>query len=490
MQRYSGSSRDYQSSRSMKGINGLGVGLALFYIFLVSPVMADQAQQSGWNGAIKISNNNYVYPGAIASNSQGTAIAVWTQDDGLPQQYGVWISHYDKMKGWQPPQRINNYTGQADEVAVAMNEEGRAVVAWVQYSNFDYTNPSPVTTSLWISQFNPETGWSSAKKLVDDSANPNFPQLAIAENGSVIATWQQSNNDLDITNIYAAHYDSADGWSESRLVQSDNSINATTPLIAMNGRGDAVIVYDQYHPAPDYTVDIGFNYYSSQSGWLGAAKLPESDDGNMPHAGIDERGNAVVVFGKGYPSVIYAVDYDTSQGWDKPVILQDPNNGSEISASNLQMAMNEDGEVFAIWKESAYAYFGDTTFSIHTNHLLPGKGWQGQQVIGTEASNRTVYDQLLPQIGVDGGGNAIAVWAQETGPDFYAPTHVLAFRYDKVQGWDAGQAIQQTTTNANNTQVIVNENGQAFAAWIEQDLTDFNAYTSLWANHFSTLHEQ
>jgi len=436
----------------------------------------------GWIGAQQISNNNLVYPAVIAANEPGKAIAVWTQDDGAPEQYGVWVNWYTPMKGWAQPKRINDYVGQADEIAVALNNEGQAVVTWVQYSLSDFNNPAPVTTSLWVSRFDQD--WTTPLKLVDDALNPLFPKVAMAENGDIIEVWDQVNSDLDNTNVYASIYTRNVGWSAERLVQASTDISSVTPSIAMNGHGDALVYWQQFNPAPDYTANIGYNYYSQKTGWKGADAIPASEDAGEPKAGVDEHGNAMLAFGKSYPNVIYAVSYDTQTGWRAPTLLQDPNNGTDISASNLAFAMNEDGNAFAIWKESAFSYFGDTTHSIHTNHFVPGKGWQGQQMIGTDASNRTVYDQLVPQIGVDDRGNAITIWAQENGPEYYAPTHMLAYHYNNIQGWDAGQTLQLTTNSANNGQLTVTENGQAFAAWIEEKSVDFNVTTSVWVNHY------
>jgi len=461
----------------------------LFFLF-IAPAIAAQPQTFSWDVAQRISNNNFVSPDEIASNEQGDAIAVWTQDDGIPQEYGVWVRRYDHEAGWEQQQRINDYVGQADEVALAMNEDGQAVVAWVQYSLFDINNPAPTSTSLWVSQFSPDDGWSMPQLLVDGSVNPNFPNLAMSEQGNIILTWQQTNNDLDVTNIYATTYGRNTGWGKPVLIQSGTTINAAAPKISMNKHGDAVVVWEQYHQAPDFNIDLGFNYYTVQNGWIGAKSVPGSDEGNMPQAGIDEHGNAVIVYGTGYLGKIYAVEYNHVNGCGRPLLLQDPNNGSDISASNLQFAMNQSGEAFAIWKEEKYSYFSDTTYTIHVAQLLPGQAWQSQQRIGTAASNRTVYDQLVPQIGIDEAGNAIAVWDQETSLDFYAPTHILAFQYNKLSGWDAGQAIQQTAESANSVKLSVTENGQAFASWLEQDTTDFNGYTSLWVNRYSAMSTQ
>ena len=127
MHRNDGSCRVLLFQSTVRRSIGSVVGLCLM-LASVSPLMAAAMNPAGpgWIGAQQISNNNLVYPAVIAANEQGKAIAVWTQDDGAPEQYGVWVNWYTPMKGWAQPKRINNYVGQADEIAVALNNEGQA----------------------------------------------------------------------------------------------------------------------------------------------------------------------------------------------------------------------------------------------------------------------------------------------------------------------------------------------------------------------------
>ncbi len=485
MLNHTGSSRVSCLSFCCHRFLSLSFGFLLIFVFPAQLVLAGKVSNEDWDGAQVISRIEFVYPAVIASDAQGNAFAVWTQSDALPQEYGVWANRYDTKRGWGEPKRINKYTGQADELTIAMNNKGEAAVVWIQYSILDPNNPVPVTTSLWAATYSAKKGWSVPKQLVDDTLNPLFPKVAIDENAGVIVVWEQTNADLDITNIYAKRFDGRASWGEAKLLQADSGINSNNPQIAMNKKGDAVAVWGQIHTANNYLADIGFNYFTAKTGWSGGDSLPGSEEGTMAHAGIDEFGNAMAVFSKTYQGNVYASRFTKKQGWDVPLPLQDPNIGTDVSASNLQLAVNAGGEAFAIWKETAYSYFGDFAYSVHANRFVAGKGWQGQQMIGTEASNSTVYDQLVPQIGMDNQGNAIAVWAQEFGPDYFAPTNMLAFRFTEKQGWDTGQNIQKSTVNANNNQLSVTEKGEAFAVWIEQDLADPNGYTSLWANHLS-----
>jgi len=455
-------------------------------VWLVSPVAADVPKQPDWQNAKLVSKNDYVSPGVIASAQPGHAVSAWTQYDGGSQEYGVWVSRYRKEGGWSKPLRINNYAGQADEPAVAVNHHGDAIVVWIQYSIFDFTNPTPLTTSIWYSKnHGDDDGWSEPQQLAGGDVFPIFPKVAIDEEGNAIVVWQQTNMDLDISNIYAKRYSHESGWSDASLIQADASISANSPEIAMNAEGEAAVVWDQIHINDNFYFDIGVNRYDVHNGWVGAQGVPDSEGGNLAKAAVDEHGDVMVVFSRYdmsiYNDVLYASRYTPDQDWGAAQLLQELDSG--ISISSFDLAGNRDGEAFVIWKQNNYGYFGDSVNSIRVNHFQPDTGWEGQQMIGTESTSWQW--QMNPSIGVDDHGNAVAAWEQEnpdaaTDPYAPIPTNVLAFRYSPDSGWDAGQGIQKTTDTALNVQLSVNGPGDVFAIWIEQD--NVTGATGLWAN--------
>ena len=463
------------------------VSFPLMFMLLVQPVLADSSSSPDWDGAKRIDKNDYADAAVVAADELGNAIAVWTQYDASPQEYGLWANRFDTKSGWSKPRRINQYNGQAAQPSIAMNANGDAIVVWMQYGIFDPNNPGPVGSSLWVSTLSDKKDWSEPLQIADETVNALFPKVAIDDYANSIVVWAQTNPDLDISNIYARRYSNHDGWGDATLIQEDTNINANTAQIAMNASGDATVVWGQIHPLDNYTFDIGVNQYNANTGWNGAQSLPGSEGANTAQVGVDSRGNAMVVFSRmdtsTYQDNIFA-SREKRHGWDAPLLLQD---STDINASSFHISVNGDGVALAIWKETAYSYFGDFTFGIHVNRFEPRAGWQGQQLIGTESTNWSVT-QMNAQVGLDKDGNAMAVWELEnpaaaTDPYAPTPTNVMAYRYTNRKGWDAGQSIQKRTDNAGKVQLSVTQSGEAFATWQQQDMV--TGVTSLWANHFS-----
>jgi len=459
----------------------------LLLTLTLSAAWADGPPQRGWGTAQRIDANDYGNTPQIVADNRGNAIAMWTQFDALPQQYGVWTNRYTAEKGWDTPKRINDYVGQAAELALAVNGRGEAIAVWAQYSLSDPDNPSaPFHSSLWSNRFEPGEGWGTAVQIQDASTYALAPKVSMDARGNAIVVWHQQNAALDITNIYGTRYSKQDGWAAPRLLQADAAMQGTYPQVAMTDGGDAMIAWGQTDQTT-FASNIASLRYSARDGWSAPDNVPGTDGAGVAALGVDGRGNAIAAWVRMDPSTfqdnVFASRYGVKHGWDVPEMLQP---GTDANGGQLHLAMNGSGQAMALWKESVYSLGGDFTFEMHANRYVPGKGWQGSQLVGTTA----IYPDTggsNPQIGMDEGGNAMAVWEQPnyaalTDPYAQPPSNIQAFRFTPGKGWDSGTSIQNGTDQASNAQVSVTTNGSAFAAWQQQDMT--TGATSMWANHY------
>jgi hypothetical protein len=443
--------------------------------------------QQGWQTAQRIDANDYADAPVIAADNRGNAIALWTQSDAVPQQYGVWTNRYTAGKGWGTPQHINDYIGQAAEVALATNQQGEALAVWIQYSLQDPNDPSaPLHTSLWSNRFTPGKGWGTPVQIQDATTIALFPKVALDEQGNAIVVWSQQNAALDILNVYGRRYSRKEGWGATQLLQADATMQGYLPQIAMTEDGDALVAWSQIDKTT-YIFNVASARYSARTGWKAQETLPGSDSAGAPMLGTDERGNAIAVWTRMDPTTyqdnVFASKYSVKQGWDAPEMLQP---GTDVNGNQLRLAMNSSGQAMALWKESVYSYSGDFTYEMHANRYVPGKGWQGSQLVGATAVSPDTGGSN-PQIGMDEGGNAIVVWEQpnfaaQTDPWSLPPTNIQAFRFTPGKGWNSGKPIQNGTDNALNAQISVTANGDAFATWQQQDMN--TGATSLWANRY------
>jgi hypothetical protein len=94
----------------------------------------------------------------------------------------------------------------------------------------------------------------------------------------------------------------------------------------------------------------------------------------------------------------------------------------------------------------------------------------------TQASGWSVVEKiysltgitLFPQVAMDGGGNAVALWGQTAG----AVVDMASNNYVAGQGWSTAQLIESSIgTIAGNPWwlVAMDGSGNAFAVWIQAD---------------------
>jgi hypothetical protein len=191
-------------------------------------------------------------------------------------------------------------------------------------------------------------------------------------------------------------------WGTAQLIKMDSGW-AENPQAGFDGSGNIIAVWQQFDGA---VYNIRANRYVACTGW-GTARLIETDSGwaEDPQAGFDGSGNAVAVwyqYDEGTRWNIWSNRYVAGTGWGTAQLIETDNSGS---AESPQVGIDGSGNAIAVWWQS-----DGTRKNIWANRYLAGTGWGIAQLIETDSGNA-----LNPQVGVDGSGNAVAVWYQDDG---------------------------------------------------------------------------
>jgi len=126
-----------------------------------------------------------------------------------------------------------------------------------------------------------------------------------------------------------------------------------------------------------------------------------------PQLAMNAGGDASIVFP--YPDnptagEIWAKRYSRSVGWGKEA----PIHNVSWEARDPQIALDSAGNTIAVWSQ-----WDGANWSIYTNRHVPSMGWG--TVDRVELSSG---DAVTPQVAVDTGGNAVAVWTQWDGANW------------------------------------------------------------------------
>jgi hypothetical protein len=392
----------------------------------------------------------------VAIDPDGNAVAVWQHYDGT--RTNIWANRYTPAGGWGTAGRIEtDDVGNAELPQVAIDPDGYALAVWTQLDGNG--------NNIWTNRYTPAGGWGTAMFMpAGHAGGATSPQIAMDPGGNAVAVWTQ--NDGTSFDIWANRYTPTGGWGTADLIETDDVGRALSPQIAMDPNGNAVAVWYQFDGTRD---NIWANRYTPADGW-GTAGLIETDDAGpatAPQIATDPDGNAMAVWQRydGTRSDIWVNHYTTGAGWGTVERIDSRDDGN---AGSPQVAIDRNGYALAVWHQ-----LGELRSNIWANRYTPDDGWGIAERIETDDAGNA----FSPQVAIDPGGNALAVWYQSDG----TRDHAWANRFTHTSGWGTAARIEADDAgNAFSPQVAIDSDGNALAVWQKSD----GQRANIWANRF------
>lgn len=166
----------------------------------------------------------------------GKAIAVWQQSDGTRDN--IWSNRYIPGSGWDAAELIEtDNAGNADNPQVAINSNGSAVAVWSQSDGTRF--------NIWSNRYESGSGWGTAELIeTDNVGNAEEPQVAMDNFSNAMAVWSQSDGTRN--NIWSNLNISGSGWGTPELIETYNAGDAFKQQAAINSTGNVIAVWQQY----------------------------------------------------------------------------------------------------------------------------------------------------------------------------------------------------------------------------------------------------
>jgi hypothetical protein len=356
-----------------------------------------------------------------------------------------------------------------------------------------------------------QRSWSAPELLVDAEIAYTV-QVAADSRGDAVVAWDQLDGKLK-----AKVYDAASGtWSETTLLEREDSTDDdVVPNVAMDGKGNAVVVWHRQSDALD-NLSIWTNRYDKASrAWGVAEQIAGSELGLVPRLGVDELGNSLVVFSQfdlsGVAVVATARAKADSRIWSSTETLT---RMPERHSGGPELAMEPGGDAVVAWTtrmadlimvwaaryrasdgtwstprqlspEVGYAQAGGVAINEHGAAVVTWMQaesaeaeefavWSSRSdAIGTDWSTPQRIDlagsglALLPEVAIDAAGNATAVWSSDDGTRQSAWTN----RYSVATGgWQAAERLEaDDEADAIVVRLGVDGDGNALAIWTRDD---------------------
>ncbi len=307
-----------------------------------------------------------------------------------------------------------------------------------------------------------QSRWGIAMPIETDNTGDAFsPSVAIDGQGNAFAVWSQFDGTR--TNAWAARFVPGFGWETPTTIETE-TFGTGVIDVAADASGNAIAVWEQNDAS---LTNIWANRYVAGVGWGIAAPIESGSAGNAysPQVAMDASGKAMAAwqYHDGIRWRAYANLYWGA--WGTPVAI-DPGTGGGVLDHAL--AVDPNGNAVVVVSQCC----GPADIYAN-NYSASGGAWSVPRLIETDDAG----DAISTSVAMDAGGNAIATWRQWDGTDRTA----MANRYAAGTGWGLALAIETNPGDVGGTpSVAMDGAGNAIAVWEQYDGVRYN----IWTNRF------
>lgn len=239
-----------------------------------------------WDKPFVLSDVGYPASDArVTMNATGRIGITWKQTDGVNTRiYG----HLSTYHGFWPSiwpmygEPLSAAGQDAQTPRIVMNGDDQTVIVWSRSNGFNQ-----IVQKSWLMI---GEKWSTSTDLSAAGQDAIDPQVAMNDAGQIVFVWTRSNGTHTIVQAATTVY----GVEPTSVVDlSDAGQNAISPQVAMNGAGQAVVVWCRNGIAQASTLNFG-------GSWSAPVDLSAAgQDASFPDVAMNAKGEAVAVWSWG-----------------------------------------------------------------------------------------------------------------------------------------------------------------------------------------------
>ncbi|MBA2726704.1 MAG: hypothetical protein H0U49_00825 [Parachlamydiaceae bacterium] len=403
---------------------------SIYFVFMQLVLIPFPFLMAQWQPPVFISQagEDIQFVGGVTLdvNSSNNGVTVWGAPSGLHAD--IKASSYIFGSGWTNPVIISStalnqfgkpiYVVQGDP-QVSLNEANYAVAVW-EGSEFLEDIEENIQGVFSSTSTTPGI-WSPVQRISARNLGTDFfpanPSADVNDAGLALVAWVEERSDVgdDIKfYIMTSFLELGGTWTTPFQISAPflDSDKEFTPDVAINSRGDAVVVWKN-RVQPFYTVTAA-TYNAATATWSPPITLDPGLNENLtfhdlPKAGIDENGNAVAVWNWQNDTIykVFASSFTPGLGWSPATILQQTTN----LLGDANVVMDRFGNSTAIWD-----FFDIPTLSnqVYSSSLPLGGTWSSPVIISTNSGDNFLSVSLVQvPISVDLDGNVIVTYIND-----------------------------------------------------------------------------
>lgn len=426
---------------------------------------------AGWTAPVGIDQPYwYSVSPSIAMNSAGVAFVTWEAWDGA--RYRVFANHYAPASGWGTATLLEPATNTTGGANVAVDGAGDAVVTWYQYDATNY--------HVYAARYDAVSAAWGVPFLLESSANyAVYPTVAMDAEGNAFVAWVEYDGAY---NIWANRYDHVSGWGGALQIESQSAwAFSAYPRVSANN-GSAVVVWTMYGPGTD-PYSVWANRYTAGA-WGTEADVDgvsgTTEAANYPNVALDAHGNASIIYQILYLSStpaneaqMYGLRYSALTGAASTWV---PLDGARVSPGAPLIAMDSSGNDLAAWNYDDNPDPVLTRNGILSNRYTFGTGWRyyGAQQAEWDES---MYPSWL-QLETNAAGDAIFSWTQNDGPLYNG----YASFFSPGTGWGPATLVENLDFSSITEEwSAIDGHGNALVLLRTSNGTQYNVYATYYS---------
>lgn len=359
-------------------------------------ILASARPAGGAFGAIQtLSNPNaYSMSPVLASDAQGDSIAVWLQFDGANAR--VEAAYRPAGGFFGAPQTLSDAGYEAREPHVAMNAAGEAVLVWSLGSGLSEEIQATAATPGGI--------FGETHDLTSFTTVASVPRVALDSRGDALAVWDGwDGSNIRIQDALRP----AGGTFGAPGFLSPPGYNADTPQIAFDSSNDALAVW-RFDGSPASTIQSDYRPAGGEFGTPLTASAPSSQPAQAPQVAFDGQSDGIVAWQQSDGSELRVYASVRTPGV----------TGSFASPSTLDTGGQEAFEPRIAGDGLSATIVSWKTFNGATNTTWAAVRPAGGSFGPAATVSANGPQESAPEVGIDGQGNAIAVWSRSSGPNY------------------------------------------------------------------------
>lgn len=299
-----------------------------------------------------------------------------------------------------------------------------------------------------------QAGWLAPVDVSESGEHLAGVQVVLDSAGNATAVWDRWDGEATV--VESSFRPAGGSWQDPEVISVPDdgagpgeaplyTPNSQAPQIAVDGDGDATVVWESYGGTNRLLVQS----VSRPAGGAWQAPVTIGEVKTMmapePWVAVDADGNATAVW-KTF-DVIQAASRPVGEGWQPATPISDP----EAEAYVPQAAVNADGDVTAVWMEA-----DDSNYVVRGAFRPVGGSWEAPTLVsaaGEYAGN--------PHIALDPDGDAMVVWRGEN-----EGQEVARAAYRPAGGaWQAPEDVSVPGEAVQALHVALYQSGEAMVVW-------------------------